>query len=125
MNAEQKMVLEFHKTFLPDEVSEKPTLALTQFHELRVKLIDEENEELKEGLEENNLEKVADAIADLLYVVYGTAVTFGIDMEPIFKEVHRSNMTKKGGYLREDGKWVKPETYDPPNLNPILEKLSE
>jgi predicted HAD superfamily Cof-like phosphohydrolase len=54
-------------------------------------------------------------------VVYGTAVSLGIDMEPVFKEVHRSNMSKVGGYKREDGKWVKPPTYSPASLDIILE----
>ena len=63
---------------------------------------------------------IAQEIADLLYVVYGTAVSFGIDMEPVFREVHRSNMSKVGGYKREDGKWVKPATYSPAAITPIL-----
>src|SRR2546429_6004229 len=40
--------------------------------------------------------------SDLLYVVYGTAVSYGIDMNPVFREVHRSNMSKVGGYKRGD-----------------------
>lgn len=63
-----------------------------------------------------------DAIADLLYVVLGTAVEFGIDIEPFFDEVHRSNMTKIGGAVREDGKRLKPPHYEPPNLAPILRR---
>ena len=56
-------------------------------------------------------------MADLLYVVYGTAVSYGIDMDPVFREVHRSNMSKVGGYKRDDGKWVKPATYSPARSN--------
>jgi len=63
---------------------------------------------------------VAKELADLLYVVYGTAVSCGIDMEPVFREVHRSNMSKVGGHKREDGKWVKPSTYSPARLELIL-----
>jgi predicted HAD superfamily Cof-like phosphohydrolase len=63
---------------------------------------------------------MAKELADLLYVVYGTAVSLGIDMEPVFKEVHRSNMSKVGGYKREDGKWVKPPTYSPADILPII-----
>ena len=55
-----------------------------------------------------------------LYVVYGTAVSYGIDMAPVFREVHRSNMSKIGGYKRGDGKWVKPTTYSPAAVEPIL-----
>ena len=72
----------------------------------------------------NNLPGIAKELADLLYVVYGTAVSLGIDMEPVFKEVHRSNMSKVGGYKREDGKWVKPPTYSPAALQDILEAQS-
>ena len=55
-------------------------------------------------------------------VVYGTAVSYGIDMKPVFQEVQRSNMSKVGGHKREDGKWVKPPTYSPADITPILEK---
>lgn len=58
----------------------------------------------------------ADAIADLLYVTIGAAVEFGIDVEPIFDEVHRANMTKIGGASRADGKTLKPEGWQPPNV---------
>ncbi|MEC4688424.1 MAG: hypothetical protein VST64_08985, partial [Nitrospirota bacterium] len=64
---------------------------------------------------------VAKELADLLYVVYGAAVSCGIDMEPVFQEVHRSNMSKLGGYKRADGKWVKPPTYSPASIQPILQ----
>jgi hypothetical protein len=46
-------------------------------------------------------------------------------MEPVFREVHRSNLSKVGGYKREDGKWVKPLTYSPAGLEPILEAQRE
>jgi predicted HAD superfamily Cof-like phosphohydrolase len=61
-----------------------------------------------------------DGLADILYVVFGTAVAMGIDLSPFFDEVHRSNMTKVGGEKRADGKVLKPETYEPPNLLPEL-----
>ena len=41
-------------------------------------------------------------------------------MEPVFREVHRSNLSKVGGHKRDDGKWVKPDTYSPAQLAPIL-----
>lgn len=57
---------------------------------------------------------------DLVYVFYRTVVSYGIDMESIFREFHRSNMSKVGDYKREDGKWVKPATYSPARIEPIL-----
>lgn len=65
---------------------------------------------------------VADAIADLLYVVYGTAVAWGIDIDPVFKAVHEANMRKfgPGGYEREDGKWMKPPDWEAPDIAGVL-----
>ena len=67
-----------------------------------------------------NLVGVADALADLLYVVYGACVSYGVDIWPIFQEVHRSNMAKVGGHKREDGKWIKPPHWQPPRIAPLL-----
>lgn len=69
------------------------------------------------------LQGAADAYADLLYVVYGAAIAYGLDMEPIFAEVQRSNMTKLfDGYKHpETGKWIKGPKYSPANLKPIVD----
>src|SRR5262249_26226650 len=92
---------------------------------LRERLIQEEFGELKEAMGKRDLAAIAKELADLLYVVYGTAVSYGIDMGPVFREVHRSNMSKIGGYKREDGKWVKPPTYSPAAIEPILMKQQD
>jgi predicted HAD superfamily Cof-like phosphohydrolase len=117
----QQMVLEFHKEF-DIHVASIPTVPDGKTPALRVRLIQEEFDELKEALEAKDLPNIAKELADLLYVVYGTAVSYGIDMEPVFQEVQRSNMSKVGGYKREDGKWVKPATYSPANMKPIINK---
>ncbi len=119
MRDEQAMVEEFHRKFsilaqgTPTELNEETK-------RLRVRLIEEEFDELKESMVGGDLAAVAKEMADLLYVVYGTAVSYGIDMDPVFREVHRSNMSKVGGYKRADGKWVKPSTYSPARIEPIL-----
>jgi predicted HAD superfamily Cof-like phosphohydrolase len=116
---QQRMVEEFHRRFeiligaapaVPDETTTA----------LRMRLIQEESAELREALAQQDLPGVAKELADLLYVVYGTAVSCGIDMEPVFREVHRSNMSKVGGHKRADGKWVKPPGYSPAAIHPIL-----
>ena len=119
MNDAQKMVLEFHTKF-DIHVSPTPSIPDEPTQTLRKRLIQEEFEELQEALQEKDLPSIAKELADLLYVVYGTAVSLGIDMEPVFQEVHRSNMSKVGGYKREDGKWVKPPTYSPAKLDSVL-----
>ena len=116
---EQSMVDDFHRTF-DIVVNRAPTVVDGRTRELRVKLIQEEFDELKEALASDDLSSIAKEMADLLYVVYGTAVSYGIDMDPVFREVHRSNMSKVGGHKREDGKWVKPATYSPARIEPIL-----
>lgn len=103
----QAMVDAFHRAF-DIFVSAAPTVVDRRTRELRVKLIQEEFDELKEAMESGDLPSIAKEMVGLLYVVYGTAVSYGIDMDPVFREVHRSNMSKVGGYKREDGKWIKP-----------------
>jgi predicted HAD superfamily Cof-like phosphohydrolase len=119
MADEQAMVEDFHRTF-GIIMNQIPTVVDGRTCELRVKLIQEEFDELKEALAAEDLSSIAKEMADLLYVVYGTAVSYGIEMGPVFREVHRSNMSKVGGYKREDGKWMKPATYSPASIEPIL-----
>jgi predicted HAD superfamily Cof-like phosphohydrolase len=91
---------------------------------LRVDLIEEELKELTEAIAERDIVEVADALTDILYVVYGAGLTFGIDLDKTFAEVHRSNMSKLGEdgkpIYREDGKILKGPNYTPPDLTFIL-----
>ncbi|MEK7294652.1 MAG: nucleoside triphosphate pyrophosphohydrolase family protein [Nitrospirota bacterium] len=119
MTDAQRMVAEFHETF-DIAVETVPRVPDEATRSLRVRLIQEEFDELQEALGRRDAAAVAKELADLLYVVYGTAVSCGIDMEPVFREVHRSNMSKIGGHKRADGKWVKPPTYSPARIEPIL-----
>lgn len=105
--------------------NEVPTLDVPdEVKALRCALIDEEAREFRDALEGGDIVAVADAIADLLYVVYGAARTFGIPVREVFAEVHRSNMTKLDDdgepILRSDGKVMKGPKFSPPNLTPIL-----
>jgi len=93
MNAEQAMVREFHEKH-GLTINDIPTLLTAADSLLRLSLNGEENGEYGEALRKDSLIKVADALGDLLYVTYGAAVAHGLDMEPIFAEIHRSNMTK-------------------------------
>lgn len=120
MRKEQEQVREFMLK-AGQECPVKPTLPPKSICNLRYSLIDEELTELWEAFQSRNIIETADAITDLLVVVLGTAVACGIDIQPCWDEVHRSNMTKFiDGHRREDGKWVKGPSYSPANLQPIL-----
>jgi predicted HAD superfamily Cof-like phosphohydrolase len=119
MTKEQRMVLEFHKAF-GITYNDTPTLPELSVTDLRLELIEEELDELVEAIGDGDLVAIADALADMKYVIDGAACAFGIDLEPIMEEVHRSNMSKVGGHKSASGKWVKPDTYSPANLKPIL-----
>jgi predicted HAD superfamily Cof-like phosphohydrolase len=116
-------VREFHKAF-GHPVAETPTLAYANRARLRIDLIREELEELEDAVRAKDIIAIADALGDLEYVVNGAALEYGINLPAVVKEIHRSNMTKLGPgakpIYREDGKILKGEGYESPNLKPIL-----
>ena len=95
---------------------------------LRLRLLSEEFREYMEAEKSTNPVDIADALGDMLVVIYGTAAAYGINLDAVVREIHASNMTKvqpDGTVLRDEGgKIMKPEGYRPPNLAPILGDLS-
>lgn len=93
---------------------------------LRQRLIMEEASEVFDELDRDIINKVAltKELADLLYVVHGTAVAFGLPLEPAFVRVHQSNVSKLGPdgkpIYREDGKVLKGPNYEPPKLDDLF-----
>jgi predicted HAD superfamily Cof-like phosphohydrolase len=125
MNEAQRMVRDFHERFGVPR-SDSPAWPGEAAHRLRVNLIEEELAELRNAGEAHDLVEIADALGDLLYVVYGTAVTYGIDLEPVFSEIHRSNMSKDPECgPRCDGKVLKGSRYSPPRVAEVLERQME
>jgi|TARA_B110000285_G_scaffold28502_1_gene28569 predicted HAD superfamily Cof-like phosphohydrolase len=106
------------------EVLYIPTMPGFNLSELRLDLIEEEVQELRDGLDKKSMFEIADALTDILYVVYGAGHAFGIDLDDCFSEVHRSNMTKLGAngrpLYREDGKVMKGPSYSEPDLTQFL-----
>ena len=70
--------------------------------------------------------EAADALADLVYVIYGMALETGIDLAAVLAEVQRSNMSKLGvdgrPVHREDGKVLKGPDYFPPDVEAVLRR---
>jgi predicted HAD superfamily Cof-like phosphohydrolase len=119
-------VAEFHEAFnLP--MSDVPTAEIDGcLAKLRVALLEEEVGEFVTASEKGDLVGIADALADVVYVVYGTALTYGIDLDAVLLEVHRSNMSKLGPdgkpLIRGDGKVLKSERYFPPDVSAVLHR---
>jgi predicted HAD superfamily Cof-like phosphohydrolase len=91
---------------------------------LRVRLLAEEVDEFAHAVAARDLVGIADALADVVYVAFGSAVTYGIDLDAVFAEVHRSNMSKLDArgrpVLRADGKVLKSSRYTPPDIAGVL-----
>ena len=113
----------FMKTF-GQEVKTSAGLSTDKINSLRISLINEELEELKKAISENNIVEVADALTDILYVVYGAGHSFGIDLDKCFTEVQDSNMSKLGEdgkpIYNEHGKVMKGPKYFKPDLSKFL-----
>jgi len=109
---------------MDQDVQIRPSFPEDSVQKLRLDLIEEELEELQYAIDNQNMVDTADALTDLLYVVYGAGHAFGIDLDDCFKEVHQSNLSKLGPDFRpikrEDGKVLKPDTYFPPDLKTVL-----
>ena len=113
----------FMKTF-GQEVKTHPSLSSTKINDLRISLIQEELEELKQAIKDKNLSEVADALTDILYVTYGAGHAFGLNLDISFDEVQKSNMSKLGldgkPIYNEKGKVMKGPNYFKPNLKQYL-----
>ena len=102
------------------EVKTKPSFPSEKIVQLRYDLIKEELDELSVAINDKDIVEVADALTDLLYVVYGAGHSFGIDLDKCFAEVQRSNMSKLDNdgkpIYNENGKVMKGPNYSKPNL---------
>lgn len=126
MNEMQRKVREFHEVF-DHPVRDVPQAIPLEEWDLRAELIFEELKEYEEACAKGDVVGISDSLGDLLVVVLGAAVVHGIDLEPVFREIMRSNMTK----LDENGEPVphptvpgkigKSSRYTPPQLEEILE----
>ncbi len=131
LNTAQQWVRDFHEKFAcrignwgHPQIAEK---------ELRAKLLREEFEEFLEAIalkatedgfeptgEDENLEDAVDALGDMLYLILGTAVAWGVNLDPILEVIHGANMRKERGGRRADGKILKPPGWEAPDIAATL-----
>ena len=106
------------------DVQEKASFPEDSIVQLRVDLIEEELNELKEAIKNNDIVEVADALTDILYVTYGAGHSFGVNLDKCFDEVQRSNMSKLGEdgnpIYNDSGKVMKGPNYSAPDLKKII-----
>ena len=128
MKRKIEAVTQFHQAFGLG-IKKSPTADLGEAKNLlRYKLMREENEEYLEAVNNNDLNEVADALGDMLYILCGTIIEHGMQdvIEEVFEEIQRSNMSKLGEngkpIYREDGKVLKGPNYFRPNFEKILGK---
>ena len=113
----------FMKTF-GQEVKVKSGFSSDKINKLRIDLIEEELEELKEAINKKDLKETIDALTDILYVTYGAGHAFGVNLDKCFEEVQNSNMSKLGKdgkpIFNERGKVMKGPNYFKPDLKQFL-----
>jgi predicted HAD superfamily Cof-like phosphohydrolase len=123
------MVRQFHEVFglaHPD----RPTPVSPELAAARQRILDEEVGELAEAAATvvadpaaRRMAELARELADVVYVAYGTAVTYGIDLDAVLAEVHRANMSKladDGRPIIRDGKVQKGPNFRPPDLSVLF-----
>jgi predicted HAD superfamily Cof-like phosphohydrolase len=119
-------VIEFHEAFgLP--VQRQPEAGPGEnVVRLRHRLMQEENDEYLEAALQSDLEGIADALGDKLYILCGTIIAHGLQdkIAAVFNEIHRSNMSKldENGrpIVRDDGKVLKSERFVLPDIRSVL-----
>lgn len=123
MDTPQEQVAQFHRATDTPIVS-LPACPPPDRRELRVKLLQEEFYEVIDAMDEGDVAHVAKELADLLYVTYGAALEWGIDLMAVMDVVHDSNMAKirpDGKVVRRsDGKVVKPSGWQQPDIASVL-----
>jgi predicted HAD superfamily Cof-like phosphohydrolase len=113
----------FHQTFrLP--VGDRPEFTSAMDQSLRMRLINEEMRELRLAHMRGDIVECADAIGDLIYVLCGMGVSYGIPMNEVWNAIQTANMRKLGDdgqpIYREDGKVAKPPGWEPPDIRAVL-----
>lgn len=127
----QNMVLDFHEQ-MGQSIGDPRCPDTHVDRELRLKILKSELQELYDALEADDTIEVADALGDIVYVLQGAAISWGIDLASVIEEIHRSNMTKTkectdainaakldGSYV--PGKLPKGPNFSPASINRVLE----
>lgn len=128
LNKQLRQVKEFHEAF-DAPIAERFTMIPEERYRLRSELLLEENQEYLKACAEGDMNELADALGDMLYILCGTMIEHGFQeyMEKVFTEIHRSNMSKLGTdgkpVYREDGKILKGPNFFRPRIAQVISKI--
>lgn len=111
-------------------ILDRPAFPESERVALRENLHAEEYTELRDAIAARDMVETADAIADLIYVLVGTALEFGIPLDRVWDAVQRANMAKVDPATgkvrkRDDGKILKPDGWTPPDIEGIIREAAE
>ena len=124
MKTIEQSVLEFHEKY-GHFIADEPRVPSQAIKDLRMSLCLEEMNEFITAMIRNDIPEIADGAADLIYVLVGTCISYGVPIDRIFQEVHRSNMTKTPVKVEEGQKYgtktPKGPDYKAPEIDNILE----
>lgn len=119
------------QTIFKQIVNDKPTAINVEDAEFRYNLMREENYEYYDACKMKDVEAIADALGDQLYILLGTIISHGMDgiIEEVYNEIHRSNMSKldlHGNPIFKEYhgalKIAKSAEYKPPQLEDIINR---
>ena len=112
-------VMDFH-VVAGHYIGDEPHMVPIKTFILRGRLIKEEIRETMQAMTTGDLVEIADGIVDSIVVLLGTAISYGIDIRPVWDEVHKTNMAKIGGGKDSQGKSLKPTGWQPPDIARII-----
>ncbi len=117
----QLEVERFHDAMKINARPDSPRLLSARERDRRVDLLKEEVKEYVDASEAGSAVEIVDGLIDTIYIALGTLSCMGLDAEPFWKEIHRTNMAKLDGHFDPvRGKWVKPEGWMPPRIFELL-----
>jgi predicted HAD superfamily Cof-like phosphohydrolase len=126
LHAKISAVHHFHEVFgIGNRETPEHSIGEADFM-LRFNLMKEENEEYLEACRKGDIVEIADALGDMMYILFGTICKHGLQhrIADVFDEIHRSNMSKLDAdgkpIYREDGKVMKSENYFRPDIRTVL-----
>ncbi|MFB6720038.1 MazG nucleotide pyrophosphohydrolase domain-containing protein [Kribbella sp. NPDC056345] len=96
-----------------------PDAPAPELAEARQRILDEEVREVAEAAQGGDLVEIAHELADVVYAAYGTAISYGINLDAIITEIHQANMVKldhDGRPIERNGKVQKSDRHRPPDV---------